>query len=376
MLTNKNVKKTVFIVVGRLGKSLTISKSEPFTYNKRIDEVFIFRERAGFELKGAKYITIPKSLLSIRPKIIQRSVRIVFEFLQLLWYSFKYQPIIINGVGVKPKGWNSVIVSLITKSNSIFSLIGGTVSITTYYKHKRFWKKLNLWFIRKSDIVTTKGNNMKTYLLEHKIKKEKIFLFNGSINTDKFKYNDKIIKDIDILFVGDFSSLKGPDRVFEIVLDLIGTSEIKQAVFLGNGVLYPKIQDLITSHGVQKYITLKGYVEDPVIYFQRSKIIVIPSISEGLPTAMLEAMYCGCVPVVSNVGNITDAAKHGLNSYVVEDYQNTPLFANYCRDLLRDVRKREMFANNGMDSVQKSYSISKQSDIVDDMLDYLITLHK
>ena len=40
----------------------------------------------------------------------------------------------------------------------------------------------------------------------------------------------------------------------------------------------------------------------------KSKVLIMPSISEGLSTAMLEAMSSGCVPVVSDVGEMTKAA--------------------------------------------------------------------
>ena len=39
--------------------------------------------------------------------------------------------------------------------------------------------------------------------------------------------------------------------------------------------------------------------------------------TEGLPNAMVEAMSTGCVPIVTNVGNIPTVIKNGENGILV-----------------------------------------------------------
>ena len=51
-------------------------------------------------------------------------------------------------------------------------------------------------------------------------------------------------------------------------------------------------------------ITGKLYDKDLLDYFQRAKIYAQFSIREGLPTAVMEAMLCECVPVGFNAGGI------------------------------------------------------------------------
>ena len=40
--------------------------------------------------------------------------------------------------------------------------------------------------------------------------------------------------------------------------------------------------------------------------YQKHKIFVLPSLTEGLPNTLCEAMLCGCIPIVSNVGVMPD----------------------------------------------------------------------
>src|SRR5690625_7705202 len=97
----------------------------------------------------------------------------------------------------------------------------------------------------------------------------------------------------------------------------------------------------------------------------------MPSMSEGLPTAMLEAMACGCVPVVSDVGNVTDAAHHGVNALVISEWSDIQSFTSAVQKLLNDEPFRNRLAMNGRQLVVDKYRPEKQAEVVDDILTYL-----
>ena len=104
----------------------------------------------------------------------------------------KLKPDYINGVYTLPKGLNSLIISRLIKVKSIVSVIGGVNEITKkesfrFHKLTIFFKKLNLWILRNCDFITTKGIMVKNYLIKQGIYNNKIFVFNGSINTYYFK---------------------------------------------------------------------------------------------------------------------------------------------------------------------------------------------
>ena len=52
---------------------------------------------------------------------------------------------------------------------------------------------------------------------------------------------------------------------------------------------------------------------------EAANVFLLPSLyGEGLPVAMLEAMQCGCIPVVSDDASITTVVQHAKNGFVVE----------------------------------------------------------
>ena len=364
-------KRTIFIVAGRLGKSLTVSKAEPFITHSAVERVFIFREERGYDLEGAEYVTLPPFIKKIKPAVLRKIVRFFAEPVQLIRYAVKIKPDLINGVFTLPKGLNAVIAGKISRTKSVVSVIGGTVEITTRLPFQRFWTWFNLQMLKKADAVTTKGSRVTAYLIQQGINKEKIFNLNGSIDIETFQKDDITQKDIDILFVGTFRKLKGPDRVVKVIENLLAGGRDVKAVFLGNGALFKETEEYIQQKDLEKSIHLKGYVNNPAEYFRRSKMIIMPSTSEGLPTSMLEAMACGCVPIVSDVGNITDAAIHEKNALVISDWRDIESFTQAATQLLDDPDFREKLAAEGRKTVVDHYSPEKQAEVVDRILRYL-----
>lgn len=362
--------KTIFFVVGRLGKSLSYSKIIPFANTGYFKNIYIFRENPGMEIENAKYITIPKWLKRIKITKVRKIFIRIYEPIQLLKYGLKCKPDYINGIFTIPKGINACIISKIIKTKSIISVIGGKVEIDTYRKPMFVWKAINLFFLRKTNIITTKGDVVSNYLIYNNIHKLKIFTFNGFIDTKKYSMGINQKKDIDLLFVGTFRNLKGPDRVVKIISKLHNNFPNIKAIFLGNGYLFDKVKAEIDKLGLSNNIFLKGYRTDTYLFYQRAKVLVMPSRSEGLSMAMLEAMACGCVPIVSNVGNMTDAAFDGINSFVIDDYMDIDSFVDKIQFLLENPDKRDEMAKKVIELVQRKYSLEPQTKIAREIIDY------
>lgn len=363
-------KKTIFFVVGRLGDTLVHQKIRPFIESSLFERVFVFRENPSIKIKNAKDIILPSWLVNLEIKFLKRIIRLFYEPIQLYMYVKKIKPDYINGIFTLPKGLNAVVVGLLTGTKTIVSVIGGTIEIDTYYRFAYFWKRLNLWMLKKTNIVTTTGSNVTNYLVENKIKKNKIFEFPGAVDTDIFYFDENIQKDIDILFVGTFRKLKGPDKIVKMINQLKINFPNITASFVGTGYLFNYVKNQIKDLGIRRNITLEGYKKDTVNYFKRAKILVMPSRSEGLSMAMLEAMACGCVPIVSAVGNMTDAAKNGINSFVVDDYQDIYSFSKYIAILLSNNKLREKMAKNGRNLIRKKYSMNPQAMIAKKIIEY------
>lgn len=367
-MKNRNA---IFIVVGRLGKNLVVSKTLPVIFSKVFSDVYIFSEEIGPKIDGAKYIILPAFIRHIKYGFVKRIVRIVWEPVQLGYYAWRLQPSIIHGYYSIPKGLNSLFASKLSGSSCIISIIGGKEEIETAFFIQRISRPLIIWLLKKAHHITTKGIRDNEYLFRNGVNKEKISVFNGAIDTKRFCYRGEV-KNIDLLFAGHFNESKGPQRALEIIRKVSEVIPNIQAVFIGNGPLYQSIRDEITNLRLTKYISIIGHVANSEYYFIHSKILLFPSANEGLSTAMLEAMACRCVPITSDVGNQTEAALHDNNSIVIPDYNNILSFSEQALRLLMDQSLLNQMAENAEKTIIAKYTPEVQGKLCQQFYSQLI----
>ena len=67
---------------------------------------------------------------------------------------------------------------------------------------------------------------------------------------------------------------------------------------IGQGPLESPLRDFVRQHDLGAHVQFVGYLPDPLPYLRCCHLFCLPSLYEGLPLALLEAMACG-VPVVA-----------------------------------------------------------------------------
>jgi len=87
--------------------------------------------------------------------------------------------------------------------------------------------------------------------------------------------------------------------------------------------------------GLKDKVMFTGWVphEELPKYLNDIKLYVLPSYSEGLPKATLEAMACGTPVLVTPVGGIPDVIKDGKTGFITEDNSSECIARNIIRAL-------------------------------------------
>jgi len=117
--------------------------------------------------------------------------------------------------------------------------------------------------------------------------------------------------------VGRLSAEKGFGLLLEaIALLKKGGHDIK-LVLAGDGSLKSELQQKAVSLGLDNRVLFTGYLANACHYLDYFDVLVISSLSEGLPIILLEAMRAG-IPVISTqVGGIPDVIEHGRSGMLV-----------------------------------------------------------
>jgi len=141
-----------------------------------------------------------------------------------------------------------------------------------------------------------------------------------------------------VVFAGRFMPQKNP---LQVVRALAAVRDLPwQCEMLGDGPLMEAVQQEIAACGLQERILLRGWVtpEQVLQAYARSDLLFMPSLSEGLPVAGVQALAMGLALVVSRIGGWVDLVQEGQNGVMIP--VDVPEgFADALRELLGSPEK-------------------------------------
>ncbi|MCE9611068.1 MAG: glycosyltransferase family 4 protein [Chthoniobacter sp.] len=137
------------------------------------------------------------------------------------------------------------------------------------------------------------------------------------------------------VFVGRFSEQKQP-RVFTEALAQLH-AEPWLATMIGDGPHRPAVEESIARHGLGERVRLTGWLDAPTVQrvLAQADALVMPSLSEGLPVAAIEALKHGLAIIASDIPGMRDVLADGVNGRVFP-VGDTGMLATQLGSLLAD----------------------------------------
>lgn len=91
---------------------------------------------------------------------------------------------------------------------------------------------------------------------------------------------------------------------------------IQVSLFGADGGSLRQLQELITLHSQHKQVVVRGFTPNIEDVWREHHALVLPSRFEGNALAMIEAMLCGRVPIVTNVGRVSELVDDDVCGFV------------------------------------------------------------
>jgi glycosyltransferase involved in cell wall biosynthesis len=173
--------------------------------------------------------------------------------------------------------------------------------------------------LRAAYAVGVRGAHSARLLEQHGIPRGRIFNPPNLYDPDTCAPDASVVKDIDILYVGNLVEVKRLDRLLEAAARLVGSRPGLRLVLVGDGVLRRDLEYLAAEMRLGAHVEFVGArpFEEIPQWLRRARVFVMTSEMEGLPQAMIEAMGCGVPVVLPDTGDVTTIAKHGENAWIV-----------------------------------------------------------
>jgi glycosyltransferase involved in cell wall biosynthesis len=219
---------------------------------------------------------------------------------------------------------------------------------------------------------TTKKNKMRIIYngLEFKGDQD-----NNSKNTSYIRRDMNIGEDLFLLLtVANLELKKGHVFLFDALALLKEKGYRLKLLVVGYGKERKKLEGDIVSKGLADEIILAGKREDVQKLLVASDAFVLPSLWEGLPNALLEAMAAGLPVVATRVGGIPEVVTDNGTGLLVEP-QNSDALAKAIERIMNEDELRRRLAQNAREYVRRNFDIKRTVAETDELYKELLGEH-
>ncbi|MHA1658686.1 MAG: glycosyltransferase family 4 protein, partial [Promethearchaeota archaeon] len=248
-------------------------------------------------------------------------------------------------------------------------------------KYLKFFEFIKNCFKNHNFFITVVCRHHKKQLENFGMSPKKIYVIRNGINPERFTYiknfsKRRLKKDLYlsqsskiILTVARFIPLKGLDYLIKacsilkfknfMLLISTPTGRYNKEDMKYRDSLLEYAQKLGCKNRI--IIQLHDHESMPLIY-KSCDLFVLPSINEGLPLSILEAMACNLLTVASNVGGISEIIKDGKTGFLVKSKNYKNMASVIKKSLNLNKAKKRRIVQNAKKTLINNFSEKQMID--------------
>jgi glycosyltransferase involved in cell wall biosynthesis len=153
-------------------------------------------------------------------------------------------------------------------------------------------------------------------------------IVNNGIDLKKFDLNKKTndiraelkipADEILVLFIARFTSHKQPLSLIRAFAKSLSSNPKMHLLMVGDGDEKAEAVKLVEALNLKNKITLHSFRQDVPDVLAAADIFILPSLWEGLPIGLLEAMSMGKAVIASNVDGTSEIVQNNQNGILIE----------------------------------------------------------
>jgi glycosyltransferase involved in cell wall biosynthesis len=231
--------------------------------------------------------------------------------------------------------------------------VGGTAALGIY-------NHLDRMALKKFNALAAVSDAVAQRLLAFGVPPEKIKTIANGIDVTAFERAQPLplLKDEGSIVVGVVARLdlqKGFEYLLRAARELCKMFPDLKIVIAGEGPDRNRIEEMIQQYGLQSSVVLAGQQSNMPAVYAAMDIFVLPSLNEGLPMTVLEAMAASKPVIATRVGAIPSVIRDGENGLLVAPKDSEGL-RNAVASLLNDPERRRQLGDQAHAWVSQNYT--------------------
>jgi len=275
---------------------------------------------------------------------------------------------ILDTQNIQSKFWGS-IAALLTDSALISTLNSWYVSEHGENLKGKIYTLIDLLTNWKTKRYIVVSKTIQFYLYRSGVSQEKIDLIRNAISIkNNFSLQPEVFREnlgipsngILCVAVGRLVWAKGFEDLISAFSIVASKFDNVYTVIIGDGILFDRLQKQIKDSQLSNRVFLLGFKsrEEVLEILNCSNIFIMPSRSEGLPFALLEAAAVGMPIVATRCGGITEVVSE--NEAMLIPVGDTGALASGIETLLKDPNKAVELGKSAMNKILDEFNVSAQ----------------
>ena len=207
----------------------------------------------------------------------------------------------------------------------------------------KFKRIINYFFYSFCNVipVSISPNVKESIIAEYDLSQEQVPMIYNGTNLKKciLKKDYDLGNNIKIIHIGSFKEAKNHVELiesFKIIHDNEPNTVLK---LIGSGSLENLVRDTVDKLGLRDCVEFLGLKSNVYPYLNEADIFLLPSLWEGMPISIIEAMGTGLPIVASNVGGIPDMIENNVSGLLVDAHKEK--IAEAILKMIKDDNLRE-----------------------------------
>ena len=226
------------------------------------------------------------------------------------------------------------------------------------------------WKHRQVDGFIAASNAIKNILIADGIAAARIDVVHDGIDVEKIQNRPAVDLHAEywlphgvpvIVTVGALAGHKGQKYLIDAMPLVVREVPDAHLIIFGEGELRAPLEKQIKQLSLGKRVLLPGFREDVLSLMKTADLFVMPSVTEGLGSAVLDAMAMGHAVVGTEVGGIPEAVVPYETGLLV-DSANARALANAIVKLLKNEELRKKYGEAGRRRVAEHFGVDRLVD--------------